>query len=71
MYLKLQRLSLMENSDIWQNLIIYLEYGDFIIKLLSDPKKAEEMGQNFYNFVREKYQWTEISSNLEKLLIKN
>jgi glycosyltransferase involved in cell wall biosynthesis len=48
-----------------------LEYGDFIIKLLSNPEKAEEMGQNFYDFVREKYQWTEITSNLEKLLIKN
>ncbi len=48
----------------------YLEYGDFIIKLLSNPEKAQEMGQNFYEFVKEKYQWTEITSNLEKLLIK-
>ena len=48
----------------------YSEYGDFIIKLLLNPKNAQEMGQNFYEFVKEKYQWTEITSNLEKLLIK-
>ena len=49
----------------------HLEYGDFIIKLLSNPEKAQEMGQNFYKFVKEKYPWTEITSNLEKLLMKN
>ena len=47
------------------------EYGNYIIKLLSKPKKAQEMGQNFYEFVKEKYQWTEIATNLEKLLVKN
>jgi glycosyltransferase involved in cell wall biosynthesis len=47
----------------------YLEYGEFIIKLLSNPEKAQEMGQNFYEFVRQKYQWEEIVNKLEQILV--
>jgi len=47
----------------------YEEYGEFIIKLLSNPEKAEKMGQNFYDFVREKYQWEKIVNKLEQILV--
>jgi len=49
----------------------YSEYGDFIIKLLLNPKNAQEMGQNFFEFVKKNYQWVDIASKLEKLLVKN
>jgi len=44
------------------------EYGDFIIKLLLNPKNAQEMGQSFFEFVKKNYQWEDIASKLEKLL---
>lgn len=45
-----------------------IPHGDFIIKLLLNPKNAQEMGQSFFEFVKKNYQWEDIASKLEKLL---